>query len=94
MNMDWAAIKDSEVMMNYLREEIKKEAACHPVEIDEKQVVTEFQKFEEKVKKDPKLRSTFKVLQDKFADDPEYTSKVDPKFVEGVMLLDLEQEDK
>ncbi len=92
MDMDWAAINDSEVMRNYLRVELAKEASCRPPVIKQEDVLRDFQKFQAAVKEDSKLRLTFKKLQEKFADDPEYTSKVDPKFVEGVMLLDLEQE--
>ena len=92
MDMDWAAIKDSEIMTSYLRGELAKEASCRPPVVKQEDVLRDFEKFEAAVKEDAKLRFTFKKLQEKFADDPEYTSKVNPKFVEGVMLLDLDQE--
>ena len=90
MDMDTAAIIDSEVMMSFLTRELQKEAACQPPQVDGDKVVRDFRNFQDAVKGDPKLRFTFKKLQEKFSADPEYTSKVDPKFVEGVMLLDLE----
>jgi len=89
MDMDLAALMDSEVMMNYLRGELVKKAACHLPQTDLKKVLRDFEDFESAVKKNPQLRFAFLKLQEKFKDDPEYTSEVEPSFVEGVMLLDL-----
>lgn len=88
---DWAAAMSSEVFRGYLAEEMRKEAeikAPEP-EVNESQVLEEFAEFEKKVLASPQMKTAFKKLQQKFLTDPEYTAKVDSKFVQGVMLLNL-----
>ena len=88
---DWAAAMDSEVMRTYLAAEMRKEAQQKPQEpvVNEAQVLEEFAEFEKKVLASPEMKIAFKTLQKKFLTDPDYTAKVDPKFVNGVMLLNL-----
>lgn len=88
---DWAAVMDSEVMRTYLAAEMRKEAqqTPEPEVANEAQVLEEFAEFEKKVLASPKMKTTFRALQKKFLTDPNYTAKVDPKFVQGVMMLNL-----
>lgn len=90
---DWNAALSSEVFREYMKAELRKEAqAVNENKVDEKQVLREFEEFEKSVNSSEKMRATFKALQDKFAHDPEYTAKVDPAFVQGVMRLNLSKE--
>jgi len=91
---DWNAAMDSEVFREYLKAELQKEAMPkpEPQPIDKAQVLEEFVEFEKKVLSTPKMKMAFMALQQKFRTDPEYTAKVDPSFVEGVMLLNLSGE--
>jgi hypothetical protein len=86
---DWNAAMSSEVFREYLKGELHKEAAPQPPPVDKSQVLGEFADFEQKVRSNPKLKLAFQTLQAKFRTDPEYTAKVDPQFVKGVMLLNL-----
>jgi len=61
-------------------------------EVDKEKVLKDFEGFEHIVKSSPEMRQIFAALQDKFTNDPEYTAKVDPNFVAGVMMLDLPNE--
>lgn len=89
---DWAAALSSEIFRTYLKGEIQKEAEKTKTAEDELQVMEEFEEFQKRVNASPKLRNVFKKLQQSFINDPESTNKVDPKFVEGVLLLNIEDE--
>lgn len=91
---DWKAAISSEVFRNYATAELQKEAANEKTdeeELDIKlQAFEDLDKFQAKVNASPILKAAFKKMQDTFIKDPEYTSKVSPSFVEGVMMLQLE----
>lgn len=93
MDMDKAAIMDSEIMRNYLKNELKKEAESKPSvpEVNEEEVVQAFTNFESEIKDNPKTLAVFKALQTKFGSDKEYAKSCDPLFVQAVMMLDLDQ---
>ena len=85
---DWDAAMSSEIFREYVAVESQKKVASR-VPIDKGQVLEDFEKFEQKICQSPQLKTAFKALQHKFITDPAYTEKVDPKFVEGVLLLNL-----
>lgn len=94
MDMDTAAIMDSEVMRSYLENELKKEKQqqTHTVaHVNEDEVVEAFHDFEDSIKKDAKKLAVFKTLQRKFSSDVEYAKKCNPLFVQAVMMLDLDE---
>lgn len=93
-NMDWKAAMSSEIFREYVQNELIKEANTPPpAPINEAQVLNELEEFQTKVRNDPYLRKAFRALKEKFASDPSYRSKVDVKFLQGVMLLDLDSEE-
>ena len=93
-DMNWKAAMSSEIFREYLKNELAKEASMPSIpKLNEDQVLNELEEFQTKVKNDPYLKSAFLKLQQKFATDPVYRSKTNAKFVEGVMLLDLDQEE-
>jgi hypothetical protein len=90
-DMTLQALMDSEVFRNFASEEIKKEQI--KVEAEKKSlenVLSEFETFELRVKQSPEQLKVFQSLQKRFASDQTYTETIDPKFVEAVMLLDLD----
>ena len=84
---DTAALMDSEVFRNFARSEAIKEASTP--KLDEQELLNDFQKLTDKIASSPELKKQFQHLQKLFNSNAEYTAKVDPKFVEGVLLLDL-----
>jgi len=88
---DWNALMSSEVFREYLKAEMQKEAIPEPEPppVDREKVLKEFQDLEQRVRKSSQMKMAFQALQKKFKTDPEYTKKVDPLFVEGVLLLNL-----
>jgi len=94
--MDWAAAMSSEVFRNYAQNELLKEAqeeaqAAAKI-ISKDSALDNFEGLQRRVNASPKLRGVFKKLQQAFTSNPEYTAKVDPNFVEGVLLLNVEDE--
>lgn len=95
-DMDWKAAMSSEVFREYF----KNEAARMNAEItksssideeEEKSVLLEqFETLEREVRASPKKLATFRVLQKKFASDPDYAEKCKPEFVSAVMMLNLD----
>ncbi|HVI41790.1 MAG TPA: hypothetical protein VM577_14150 [Anaerovoracaceae bacterium] len=91
---DWNAAMSSEVFREYTKNELVKEAyATQPEPVKEEQVMDDFQAFEQKIRETPHLKAAFKQLQTKFANDLAYRNRVNPKFVEGVLLLNLDSEE-
>jgi len=96
-DMDWKAAMDSEIFREYAKNEIAKMAneaqqkreEEKNVEEDKLDILEKFKEFEHEVRSSPKKLAIFKVLQDKFAADADYTSKVKKSFVDAVMMLDL-----
>jgi hypothetical protein len=92
--MDWKAAMSSEIFREYVKNELIKEAEAKPEEsVCTDKTLKSFEKLEAHINKTPELKKAFKTLQRKFAADPEYTSKVDPSFVDGVMMLFLDDKD-
>ena len=93
---DWNAAISSEVFRNYATSELQKEATENKTAEEEFEIEVEllqnFENFEKKVNTSPQLKLAFQKLQRTFISDPEYTAKVHPSFVEGVMMLKLEDD--
>ena len=90
---DWNAAMSSEIFREFVKGELIKDANAKQVApVDEAEALNEFDEFQHRVRETPHLRRAFKTLQQKFANDPAYRSRVDAKFAEGVMLLNLEEE--
>jgi hypothetical protein len=90
---DWAAVMDSEVFRAYASSELTKRNITKK-EVDKKEALENFASLEDRIKTTPRLKATFKKLKDVFANNPRFAEKVDPGFVEGVLLLNLDDEDK
>ena len=98
---DWKAAISSEIFQTYIFQQIQKEANLKKVALGPEQELEaeisnlkDFDKFENKVNTSPRLKLAFQKLQNTFIYDPEYTAKVDPKFVDAVMLLDLSSKEE
>jgi hypothetical protein len=93
---DWNAAMSSEVFRGYLAGQLAKEAMPKPQvqepEVDKGEVLEQLSALEAHINSSPQLRTAFAALRKKFVEDPEYTAKVDPLFVKGVLMLDLEQD--
>lgn len=92
-DMDWKAASASEIFREYVKNELIKEAYVQADPVDQEQILEDFDEFQKRVNTSPKLKLAFRALQEKFANDPVYRSKVDPKFADGVMLLNLDSEE-
>ena len=94
--MDWTPEMISEIFREYAKSELQKKAleeqkkASEASNIDD--VLDNFDEFERRVNSDPRLKLAFKTLQEKFANDTSYREKVNPAFVEGVMMLNFDGE--
>lgn len=94
-NTDWdILLKSSDIFRSYVNNELAKEQAnlktAEEITTENLQIMDDFEEFQLKVNASPKLRESFKKLQNIFMTNPEYTAKADPKFVDGVLLLKLE----
>lgn len=90
---DWAAVTSSEIFREYLNNELLKEAKqVAPITLDTKKVLEEFASLEQKIKETPSLKLAFLKLQETFSTNPEYRKKVNAKFADAVMLLNLGDE--
>lgn len=92
---DWAAAMDSEVFRSYLSIEMKKKAREEELkkkeqQYAEKNAVSNFEEFQNKVNASKELKETFKKIKEAFLSNPESKKGVDPSFVNGVMLLNIE----
>ena len=93
--MTWKAFNDSEVFQAYARAELSREAVrtgkAIEAELDMKsQAMQQLDEFQEKLDADPKLRERFKKAKAALDSDPELAKKVDPNFINGIRLLNLE----
>lgn len=101
-DQDLKALMSSEVFRNYLSIENEREANAHKIteeqlktamrkakELDE--AVVAFSNFETSVKENRFLKKAFLDIQKRASEDPEFKKKLGPKFMEALMLLDLEE---
>lgn len=88
-------LESSEVWRNYSRTEMARDKIRAEQSLAEKldfenQVMADVEAFRQKVAGDPKLKAYLKKVAKLLKDQPELKAKVDPNFVKGLELLDLE----
>lgn len=92
-DMDWLAAMNSDVFKEYLSGELKKEAAnkktAEQIEQEKLDVLNSFEEFQIKVNSSKKQKAVFKHLQSVFQTNEKYAATIDPKFVELVLLLNI-----
>jgi hypothetical protein len=89
------AFKDSEVWDIYSRYEMANDRAREKRAMEEKldrenEVMRDVEQFRQKVASDPKLKAYFQKVAALLEQQPELRAKVDPKFLAGLELLDLD----
>jgi hypothetical protein len=90
-DMDTQALMSSEVFCNYLNQEMKRKAQLQiESENSQKNALKTFSDFQDKVNANPYLKAEFLKLQKRFINDPSYKNTINEDFVNGVMLLRLE----
>ncbi len=93
-DMNWRSAMDSEIFRGYLAAELQKQAAnkktAEQIADEELNVLSQFDEFQLKVNSSKKQKAVFKHLQEVFQTNEKYASTVDPKFVELVLLLNID----
>ena len=95
-DMTRKSLDSSEVFCEYARSELKREesreklAAIKEAE-EEAKLERNIDNFQKKVDSDEKLKGYLKKAKEALEKDPELAKKVDPNFVNGIKLLDLEK---
>ncbi len=101
---DWAAAMDSEIFREYVRNEVPKlaqektlhkQAAIDNMEqkVDaELKVYEDFAEFEKKVQASPELKNKLRKIKAVLLENPETMKTADPNFVDGILMLDLDEE--
>lgn len=89
-NMDWAAATNSEIFREYVKQELAKEPKKE-AQIDEGKLFDNFDQFEKEVRSSTKKMASFRALQNKFINDPDYADQCQPDFVSAVMMLNLDE---
>lgn len=88
-------MNSSEVWRNYSQAELARERLREKRAIEERldsenQILSELNEFREKVAGNPKLKAYLKKVADELEKNPELKNGVDPNFLRGLELLDLE----
>lgn len=88
-------MNSSEVWRNYSQAELARERLREKRALEEKldtenKLLSELNAFREKVAGDPKLKAYLKKVADQLDKNPELKNGVDPNFLRGLELLDLE----
>jgi hypothetical protein len=88
-------LDSSEVWRNYsqaelARDEIREKRALEAKLDSENEILDEIEEFREKVASNPALRAHLKRAAEALKAHPELVAKVDPNFLKGLSLLDLE----
>jgi hypothetical protein len=93
-DMNWRSAMDSEIFRGYLAAELQKQAAnkktAEQIADEELAVLNQFEDFQLKVNSSKKQKAIFKHLQEVFQTNEKYAATVDPKFVELVLLLNID----
>lgn len=102
--MDWKAAMNSEIFREYVSNELnreaqekaerpQKEATALKKEMEHREKVLDaFADFEKELKSKPLLLNKFKQARQILLNNPEIADKTDPKFIDGIMMLDLGEE--
>ncbi len=92
---DNSALLSSEVFRNFASSELMKEKAAiktaEQLSQEKEAAIDAFNEFQKKVNASAKLKKTFKKLQEQFLTNAELAEQTDPAFLEGVLLLDIEE---
>lgn len=91
-NTDWKAALSSEIFREYVQNELIKEASQPSPEQQLEEGMRAFQELQSHVNANPKLKKAFLALQKKFATDAAYRQATHPHFANGVMMLDLSED--
>src|SRR5690606_244078 len=88
-------MNSSEVWRNYSQAELARERRREKCALDgaldrENLVLSDLEAFREKVAGNPKLKAYLKKVANQLDEQPELKSGVDPNFLRGLELLDLE----
>jgi hypothetical protein len=89
---DWDAAISSEIFKIYASEQLRKDEQVKEDRSLKAAALKDFEALENEIKASPRLKLAFQKLQQVFANDPEYTSQVDSKFVKAVMMLKLAED--
>lgn len=90
-NQDWEAMMNSIVFKEYVKNELKN--TSHKT-ASTKNYLEDFINFENKIKENAELKKYFQNMKNKIASDLSFASKLDKKFVNAIMMLDLEDNSK
>ncbi len=89
------ALQASEIFSLYLAKETAKINAsiktAEEIAQNSSEIVNDFDKFQDRVNASLKLKEAFKKLQSLFLTNEKYAAKVDPLFVESVLLLKIDE---
>jgi hypothetical protein len=88
-------LESSEVWRNYSKAELARDEIRQKRATDEKldaenKLMAQIEEFRQKVASNPELKVYFKKVKATLEAHPELTAKVDPSFIAGIDLLDLE----
>lgn len=88
-------LDSSEVWRNYSRAEIARDEIRQKIATEERfdkenQLMAQIEEFRQKVASNPELKAYFKKAKAALEAHPELIAKVDPNFVAGIEMLDLE----
>jgi ADP-dependent phosphofructokinase/glucokinase len=91
-------LNTSEVWRNYSQAEMARDVIRQKRAVEEKldqehEILSGVEQFRQKVANDPALKEYFKKAAAVLKQHPELKDKVDPNFLNGLSLLDLESED-
>lgn len=92
------ALRSSEVFMAYREAELKREAELQKrAEADSLKEKADalhmFEVFDKKVASSPTLKAKFKQIKAHLDANPDVAAKVDPNFIEGISMLNLDDEE-
>lgn len=95
--MDERVLMSSEVFREFakLDEKMQLEAKAEKLELQaelEEQALQELNAFKKRVASDSSLRAKLRRARDYLVANPEVIERVDSKFVDGVLMLDLDEE--
>jgi hypothetical protein len=94
-DMTWKAFNDSEVFREYAKRELQREASRKLGEkearLDEEaRLLKQLDDFQEKLEANPELLTRLKRAKAALEANPELAKQVDPSFITGIKLLNLE----
>ena len=94
-DMTWRAFNDSEVFQAYAKREMQRDAsskaAAKEAALDEEaRLLKQLDDFQEQLESNPELLARLKKAKAALEANPELVKQVDPNFIAGIKLLNLE----